>query len=152
MLGGLVGGLVLTLILIVMMTWMGQDLWVALKGASAPFYGSRAAQPGFDAGPIVVGILAHFGISALWGLGFGLLALGLDRPTTIAFGVLWGVIVWLGMYYVVLPLVGLGSIAQHNPMGLAVAMHLVFGLAIAFTFLPFQRPHSPVDRAVPRPG
>ena len=49
------------------------------------------------------------------------------------------------MYYVVLPIVGLGEVARSAPLGMAIIGHVIFGLAVGVGFLPFQRtrPHAP---------
>jgi hypothetical protein len=62
----------------------------------------------------------------------------MSRGATIALGVAWGLVVWLGMYYVVLPLVGLGDMVRATPVGMAVLSHLVFGLGVGLGFAPYQ--------------
>jgi hypothetical protein len=44
------------------------------------------------------------------------------------------------MYYAVLPLAGLAEHARAVPIPQAVLSHVVFGLAVALGFLPFQHP------------
>jgi len=41
------------------------------------------------------------------------------RIPTNVLGALWGIVVWLGMYYVVLPLVGMGQVARSVPLAMA---------------------------------
>jgi hypothetical protein len=55
------------------------------------------------------------------------------------------------MYYVVLPIVGLGEYAASTPLLMAIVSHLVFGLGVGLGFLPYQRRRvsSPVRRDVP---
>jgi hypothetical protein len=136
---GLAAGVVSTLIGLIATLSNGGDAWMALKGAGAPFLGARAMAPGFDAGAVLVGLLCHYLVSAGWGLLFGLLFYGFSRAATLGLGALWGIVVWLGMYYVVLPLVGLGEMARSVPVGMAIVSHVIFGLALAAAFLPFQR-------------
>src|SRR5262249_42493711 len=83
---GIVGGVVLAVILMILQAGSGLDVWRALKGASAPFLRDRALAPGFDALAVVVGVVSHFAVSILWGIGFGLLAIGLTRAGTVVFG------------------------------------------------------------------
>lgn len=146
---GLIAGLFLVLLLLVSMAAKGQNLWPAFKGASAPFFHARAMQPGFDAGPVLVGAICHFVISAGWGLLFAIIAYGLSRWATIVAGALWGIVVWLGMYYVLMPLVGLGAMARGVPVAVAILQHMLFGLVVGVAFLPFQ--HRVPDRW-PVPG
>jgi hypothetical protein len=136
---GIVGGIVIALFLLISTLVQGADPWMAFKGAGIPFLGERAMQPGFDPTAVLVGVLAHMGISILWGIGFGVLFYGISRGATLAAGVLWGVVVWLVMYYVVLPVVGLGEMTASVPVWMAVLEHIVFGVAVAIGFLPYQR-------------
>jgi hypothetical protein len=122
----------------------GQDLWPSLKGAAAPFLHERAMQPGFDGPAVVLGVLCHFAVSIGWGVLFAALFYGLSRGATVAAGALWGFVVWLGMFYIVLPLAGLSQMASSEPIAMAIVSHVIFGLAVAVGFLPYQqpRPHT----------
>jgi hypothetical protein len=131
---------VLSVFLILMNLANNRDVWTVAKGAALPFLGvQRVMQPGFEAGPVLLGTLSHFAVSAAWGLLFGLLFFGLRKGATLFAGAFWGIIVWLGMYYVVLPLIGAGQVARSTPVGSAVLIHLLFGLGVGIAFLPFQR-------------
>lgn len=136
---GIVGGIVIAVVMLVINLARGQDVWMGMKGAGAPFLGDRAMQPGFDALAVIVGVLSHFAVSVVWGALFGLSFYGLGRRATIAAGVLWGFVVWLGMYYVVLPIIGLSEMARAAPVAEAIVGHVIFGVAVALGFLPFQR-------------
>jgi hypothetical protein len=135
---GLIAGVVLAAFLMIMNAINGQDVWLAAKGAGAPFLGERAAQPGFELGPVLIGVVCHLAVSAGWGLLFGLLCHGLSRRATVPMGALWGIVVWLAMYYAVLPIVGLGEAARSTPVAMAIISHLVFGVTLGAAFLPFQ--------------
>ena len=143
LLAGIVGGAVIAGLLLFLAYLKHEDLWRVLKGAGAPFLGSRATRPGFDAEAVLVGVLAHFGVSIIWGILFGVIFYGLSKGATLVAGLFWGIVVWLGMYYVVLPLLGLGQITRHAPIANAIFTHVVFGLAVAAGFLPFQVPRRP---------
>jgi hypothetical protein len=132
---GVVAGVVLTLMMTIMSAVGGKDIWYGIKGASAPFFGSRAMQPGFDAVPVVVGLVSHLVISAGWGALFALIVEGWNRGLTVLAGVLWAFVVWIGMYYVVLPIVGLSSMQQDAPVGRAIAFHLMFTVALTAAYL-----------------
>jgi len=132
--------------------WMRGVLWPTFKGASRPFFGDRAGSPGFELAPVIVGVLAHLAISAGWGLLFGLLFYGLSRAATVVAGLFWGVVVWFGMMYVVLPFAGLDFSAAARSRNV-ISQHLFFGLLLGLAFLPFQRRmtrrHAPAGRDVP---
>jgi hypothetical protein len=118
----------------------GRGFWLGLKGASAPFVGqARATAPGFDASAVLLGVIGHFAIAIVWGILFAAVVYGVTRATTVAAGLLWGLVVWAGMFYVVLPILGLGRMAHAVPAGAAIVQHLIFGVGTALGFLPYQR-------------
>jgi len=137
---GLVAGAVLAVVLAVLTALHRQDVWLAMKGAAAPFFRGRAMVPGFDAPVVLTGVVAHFVVSIIWGVLFAFVAFGFTRRSTVWLGLLWGIIVWIGMAYFVLPIVGLAEMARMTPIGQAIGLHLVFGLVVAVVFLPYQVP------------
>jgi hypothetical protein len=138
-LSGIIGGLFLSAMNLVMTALRGQSLWPVFKGAATPFYGERVMSPSFDLAPFAVGILCHFLISICWALAFAFLFYGLARSATLIAGAGWGFVVWIGMYYVVLPAVGLGAMARGMSPALPILEHVLFGLVVAAAFLPYQR-------------
>jgi hypothetical protein len=148
---GIVAGLILALFLVATHLAGGQDVWLAFKGAGAPLLGERAMQPGFDALAVIVGVLAHLGVSIAWGAAFGLLFFGLTKGMTMVAGFFWGFAVWIGMYYLLLPVLGLGDVARSTPLSLALVSNLLFGLVLGSGFLPYPRvyPGSTLPRARP---
>lgn len=135
---GIAAGAVLTITMTVMSAVAGHDIWFGMKGAAAPILGEEAMGPGFSFVPVMLGLASHFLVSMLWGVGFGFLAYHLDRKTTLIAGALYGVVVWLGMYYLVLPAVGLGAMAAEAPVVKSVVYHVFFGLSIAVAYLAFE--------------
>jgi hypothetical protein len=136
---GLVAGLFLTLMMTIMSAARGKDVWYGMKGAAAPFLGHRALQPGFDLPAVALGLFDHLVISAIWGVLFALVFYGTRRVVTIVGGVLWGLVVWLGMYYVVLPLVGLASMQHDAPIARAVMFHFFFSIPMTVAYLLYPR-------------
>jgi hypothetical protein len=136
---GIVGGVVLQLYFLLAAEVQRTDVWRAVKGPSAAFFGHRAAQSGFDALAVLVGIATHFAVASVWGILFGVVAFGLSRSATLIAGVGWGFTVWIGMFHVILPLVGLQNVASGTPIGLALLEHVIFGLSVAIGFFPYQR-------------
>jgi len=132
---GVAAGVVLTLMMTVMSATGGKDIWYGIKGASAPFFGSRAMQPGLDVVPVLVGLVSHLVISAGWGALFAIIVEGWNRAVTLMSGVVWGFVVWIGMYYFVLPIVGLSSMQDDAPAGRAIAFHLIFSIALTAAYL-----------------
>lgn len=147
--GGIVAGVAAGLV-----TGLGVTAWTVVRGAalwrttkmvSAPFFGERALDPAFDAGPILVGAVTHLVVCAGWGALFGAVFYGTTRGATVAFGALWGLVVWLAMHYGLLPLVGVANLASAVPIALAISGHVLFGLLLGLAFLPFQRVRWPLD-------
>lgn len=136
---GLVSGGTLTAMMTIMSALRGNDIWFGMKGTAAPILGDVAMTPGFHPVAVPLGLALHLFISIGWALGFASLFYGLSKKATLLAGVLWGVVVWLGMYYVVLPLVGLASMRDGAPISRAIAYHVFFGVILALAFLPFQR-------------
>ena len=132
---GVTAGLLLTLMMTLMSAAAGKDIWYGIKGAAAPFFGERAMQPGFDLMATLVGLFCHLVISGGWGALFALVIEGANRTVTAITGILWGFVVWIGMYYVVLPIVGLASMQQDAPVGRAIAFHLIFSVALTAAYL-----------------
>src|SRR5262245_38087588 len=139
---GIVGGIVIALWTTSVGAALGEDLWVATKTAAYPILGLRVQLPGFDGTAVVLGVVCHFAVSLVWGVLFALVALGLSRPATIWAGALWGLLVWIGTAYVVLPLTAVGIITHTTPIARAIGEYLVFGLAVGATFAPYQHPQT----------
>lgn len=135
---GFFAGLVLSFYMLGMSLFQGQDIWMGAKMAGIPFLGEAAKEPGFALIPVLVGLASHFAVSIFWGALFGALVFRQSRGATLAWGALWGIVVWLGMFYAILPFVGLAEIANSMPLGAAIFEHVLFGLALAVGFLPFQ--------------
>ncbi len=136
---GVAGGVVLSLFLLGVNLAQGRDLWVGVKMPALPLLGTDVLEPGFELSPVLAGAGIHFAISIFWGLAFALFVYGTSRLATVGLGAAWGIVVWIGMYYVGLPLIGLNAIARGVPLWLAVSEHVLFGLAVGLGFLPFQR-------------
>ena len=143
---GIIGGLAMAVLLLILTVARGGDAWVALKGAGTPFLGRRAALPGFDGVAVLVGLLCHLAVSTIWGALFGTIVYGLGAGPTMLMGLVWGFVVWLGMYYVVLPIAGMGQVAEQTPKWQGILPHEVFGLFLGLGFLPFQRRYAPPTR------
>ena len=54
---GIIAGAVLEAVLVLATSARGDDVWGAMKSAGTPLLGERAAQPGFDAVAVAVGLL-----------------------------------------------------------------------------------------------
>jgi hypothetical protein len=145
---GIVGGLVLAAMLVALAAANGKDAWTPLKGAAAPLLGERASMPGVDFGAIAAGVGVHLLVSILWAIPFALIVDGLPRAATVVAGGFWGVLVFIGMYYVALPLVGMGLTVRAGAVAIPLLEHVVFGIAVGIGYVPYQRPRT---GPIPRP-
>jgi len=136
---GIVGGVVLTVFMVLMNVMRGDDPYIPMKTAAYPFLGDTVFATGPAVGPIALGLLTHLIVSIGWGIMFGVLFYGLSKVATLVVSLVWGVVVWLGMFWIVLPLAGAGEMARGGMQALAVLEHLLFGLSVGLGFLPFQR-------------
>jgi hypothetical protein len=114
-------------------------IWTALKIPAYPFVGERAVEPGFDASIVLLGVVSHLGVSIIWGVLFGIVARGLSGKTTIALGVLWGVLMGWVTYYVILPLTAGATLREVPRLAAVLLLYVPYGLAIATSFLLWQR-------------
>lgn len=136
---GVIGGIVISLFMALAALAGGRDVWMGMKVAGAPLVGQDIIRPGFEAGPVLLGVAMHFAVSIGWGILFAALCYGMSRGSTMAAGAPFGVVVWLVMFYAVLPLFGMRAVADSVPVGMAVLEHVLFGLGLAVGFLPYQR-------------
>jgi hypothetical protein len=137
--GGVVGGLVMSMFMIGMNLVKGMDVWMGAKMPGLPFLQERAMEPGFAAGPVFVGMLSHFAVAIGWGLLFALATSGLRKATTLALSPVFGLTVWLVMFYVLLPILGQGQVATMMPAGVAAFEHVLYGVGVGVGLLPFKR-------------
>lgn len=152
-LAGLFAGLVFLIVMLLMNLVTGQSVWVSVKFAALPFLGVEGVmEPRFEVGPVVLGIVSHFAVSAAWGLTFGLLFYDFGRMATVVAGAFWGLFAWLVMHYLVQQLIGGGRVAGMVPKQAAFLEHVLFGISIGLGFLPFQRVRPPGSVSGPTPA
>ena len=130
-LAGLGGGLAMAIVAAMLSLSLGQDLWHEPKVIASLLFGSGAiAQPGFVAGPALVGSLIHMLMSALLGALFGIvtrrvLHLTSDFGTPLMAGVIYGLLIWAAAYFVVVPVFAPQLAEIYAPS--FIVQHLVYG-------------------------
>lgn len=143
LLAGLGGGLAMSLVAALISLSLGSDIWLEAKQIAALVYGSAAtAQPGFVAGPIVVGTLLHFAMSALLGALFGIvtrriLRLTSDFATPVLAGLIYGMLIWLIEYFLILPALNPTLLETYAPS--FIIQHIVYGAVTGFLYM-YLRP------------
>ncbi|HEX7026169.1 MAG TPA: DUF6789 family protein [Gammaproteobacteria bacterium] len=89
--------------------------------------------------PVLVGWMIHFVIGAmLWGFGFGAFYTHLPGRSMAAKGTSLGVVVWLLMGLIVMPMAGVGLMGLDNGLMtpfLSLILHLIFGLVLGTSFV-----------------
>jgi hypothetical protein len=110
-LAGLGGGLAMALIGMLLAHALDQDRWLQMKVIASPVLGSVvAAEPGFVAGPIMLGALIHVLVAALLGALFEMLMRRIARlPADYGIpeldGLAYGLLIWLIAFFIVIPAV-----------------------------------------------
>jgi len=137
---GFVGGAVLVLLFVLQRSMVSGDAWVVLKMLTGPILGSVATAPGFHAGAALLGTFLHFAVAAAWGAVFGVLAYGRTaKHMTILAGAAFGVVVWVVMFYLALPIWGATSVRSYVSVLGAIIGHIAYGAAMGASFIPFQK-------------
>jgi hypothetical protein len=107
------------------------DIWLESKQIASVVYGSAAtAQPGFVAGPVIVGTLLHLIVSAALGAVFGIMTrrvfhLPSEFGTPLMAGLIYGLLIWMVAYFLVLPIFNPPLRETYAPA--FVVQHLVYG-------------------------
>jgi hypothetical protein len=145
-LAGLAGGLAMAIVAALLSISIGQDIWLQPKLIATMIYGAAAQQPGFAAGPVLAGSLIHMIVAALLGAAFGIvtrriLHLTSDFWTPVLTGLIYGMLLWMIAYFVVLPIVNPPLLEMYAPA--FIIQHLVFGLVTGLVYM-WLRP-APYD-------
>ena len=132
--GGLLAGLVFLLIeMILVATVGGGSLWGPPRMMGAILLGPEVLPPPatFDAGIVAAAMIVHFGLSALLGVIFELLAgrLALSRGALIALGALFGLAVYVVNFYGFTALFPWFEMARN---WITIVSHAVFGAVLGW--------------------
>jgi hypothetical protein len=148
---GLAGGLAMALVAALISLVQGQDIWLEAKEIAAIVYGPMAiALPGAALGPIVVGTLIHLLVSAALGALFGIvtrriLHLTSDFGMPLLAGLIYGILVWLVMYFLILPLID-SLLRDSTYAPVFIIQHIVYGAVTGLVYT-WLRP-QPYDEAM----
>ncbi|HKW71206.1 MAG TPA: hypothetical protein VJQ08_00080 [Candidatus Dormibacteraeota bacterium] len=130
---GLIAGLVFAMLAMVVGLFTS-TLWAAPQGI-AQSIGIGSPGHSFQLVPFVAGLMGHMMNSIVLGAIFIVIAraIRLNGPLAVAGGMVYGVIVYIGMYSIVLR--GLlsstsGSFLSANPEWSWIAAHLMFGVVL----------------------
>lgn len=103
---GIVAGAVFALFEMIAAAAMGDGFWMPLRMIGAIVLGKEALEPSYSlAGAVVVGLLVHMVLSALYGGVLGAVAASAPvlriRPALVIASTLYGIGLWLFNFYVV---------------------------------------------------
>lgn len=133
--GGLIGGMGMAMLSMVVA--ISEDgFWAPVRGITSVVFGDKHYGGGFEAGPVLVGLMGHMMNSAILGIVFALVAATLlsklSRPALVAAGVAFG----LGVWAVMIP--GVAAQAQSSelfvdsvPAWTWIVGHMMFGGLLA---------------------
>ena len=137
-LAGLGGGLAMAIIGALLTHVLNQDFWLQLKLIASLVLGApAAAQVGFVAGAVAVGLLIHLAVAALLGVLFEIGVLRLARlPSDFGVpemaGLVFGLVAWLVAYFVVLPLLAPALLEIYAPA--LIVQYLVYGAVTGLAY------------------
>lgn len=147
---GMIAGAVMAMYaMIASVTFLGQGFFTPLYAIAAPLVGQQSLMSSmhggafyFTLGPAVLGLVVHMMWSALYGVIFGLIALWTHLRGLVAVigGMIYGVLAMLFMSFIVLPIVGMGSMPSMVGWTPFTIQHLMFGLVIGLW--PVLRPQD----------
>jgi hypothetical protein len=146
---GLIGGLAMAIVGAIISASLGGDIWLEAKQIAAVVYGpATTAQAGFAVGPVLIGTLLHLLISTALGALFGIVTrrifhLTSEFGTLLMAGLIYGMLIWLGGYFVVLPLIN--PLLRETYAPAFIVQHLVYGAVtgLIYTWLrpqPYDTP------------
>jgi len=136
---GFIAGIVMAVIGALFALGSSHDIWLEAKQIAAMVYGSAAvAEPGFVAGPVIVGTLIHFlvaiGLGALFGILFRTV---FHIPSTfgspIVAGLIYSMLVWFLAYFIVLPVLNPTLLDMYAPA--FILQHLAYGLVLGTVYM-----------------
>jgi hypothetical protein len=143
---GVVAGLAMILFEMIWMAIAGVGFWIPPRLIGVVAYGI----PGFlhGAGPVIVGLLIHFGISILWGVLFAWIGPVESLLAALVGGAAYGLFILAFMTFLILPstdMLMLRAVVTLLPMW--IIAHLLFGATLVLVPLfrrAFARPERPI--------
>lgn len=136
---GFVAGVAMAIIGALFALGSSNDIWLEAKQIAALVYGrSAVAEPGFVAGPVIVGTLIHFIVAIALGALFGILFRSVLRiPSTfgapIVAGLIYSMLVWFLAYFIVLPILNPTLLDMYAPS--FIFQHLAYGLVLGMVYM-----------------
>ncbi len=126
---GVIAGLVMAMVAMMATAALGMGLWAMPAMIGALLLGPAAAMsPG--AGVILLGLMLHMMLSAMFGLVYAFVVNNVTRET-LTTGIAFGIVLDLvNLYLIPIVLPTARILAGHEPAWLAAMTHLIFGLVL----------------------
>jgi hypothetical protein len=146
---GLIAGVMMAMYaMLASATFLGQGFFTPLYGIASPLVGQQAMMASmkaglyFTVGPALLGLMIHMLWSAFYGVIFGLLARAAHLTGVLGLlaGIIYGGVVMVVMSFVVLPVVGVGSMPHLIGWPSFTIEHLLFGMVLGLW--PLLRPQD----------
>lgn len=147
-LAGLAGGGLMGLLAMIHAAVIGTGFWLPMKLVAGVWFGAGAVTGG--AGVVLAGLATHLAVSIAWGLLFALLVRRtLDYVPALLVGLAYGAGIWVLMSYGVLPWANEAMFSRVEPvMSWFFGYHLLYGAGVALgpvltrAFFRRQRPEA----------
>lgn len=134
---GIIAGLVATVVLTLLMVMKGMMGLMPELNVITMLSGMAHAKMGMPAVPMI-GFILHFIIGAvLWGILFHTFNGALPGENQLVKGIVFGVIAWLLMMLLVMPMAGAGLFGMNMGMMapvMTLMLHVIFGAVLGYTY------------------
>lgn len=122
----------------VLYSWLAtpEEAWLPMKNVAATWLGVGALIGG--GWTVLLGVTSHFANSIAWGIVFGLLMNGRrNAGVTLLAGFVWGMVIWLVMTWVALPLIDptMAARVAMEPVWWWWFLHVIYGVVLATALL-----------------
>ncbi len=126
---GIVGGTIMAMAGMIMTAFTAAGPFAVPTMMGSIVLGPQAAQAG-GAGVIMIGLLLHMLLSAMFGIVFGAIVRQWPKDT-IGTGATFGLALWFLNFHLLARFVpGAAAMAAVTPVWIALLTHLIFGLAV----------------------
>lgn len=137
---GVVAGVVMAMFAMIVAALNGNGFWAPPRAITAVVFGTQHVGGGFAFGPVVVGMMAHMMLSAMFGAVYaallGIAARQAALVTQLVAGMVWGGVLWAMNTYLVADVFLNGSevFTSSMPAWTWFVAHLMFGGALGVLY------------------
>lgn len=136
---GIVAGVVFLVLSMIYTAVVGPGVWAAPR-MIATIVGFEMA-PVFAAVPVIVGLILHFLLSAVYGAVFALVMGSAGRAVVLAAGIVFGLALYVINFHVFTQLEQFATFRMMAGNWFEITVHAVFGLVLAAGYLAWRDRH-----------